>query len=71
MMVLETEFETGAMVYMRNDMDKNPGIVVGYKYIDGGTIEYLVSWGPALSDWHTVVELALAPDPPKSEPFHT
>jgi len=55
--MLETEFDTGAMVYMVNDAEKNPGVVIGYKYIEGGTTEYLVSWAPALIDWHVGVEL--------------
>lgn len=49
---MDTAFDFGDTVAMRNDPDQNAGIVAGYKIMPGQEyVEYLVVWSPTLSSY--------------------
>jgi len=60
MQMVETRFENGDMVKMRNDPEKTVGLIVGFKVIQGGAVDYLVVWSPVLSQWHCEYEIETA-----------
>ncbi len=57
MIPIDPKYQFGDQVVMRNDLQRQPGIVAAYKLMPGMVLQYLVVWNPGLSSWADDIEI--------------